>query len=92
MLNFSHDGTLTFPHFVVKTYPWKKFSRKLTAQKVLVKAVTATCKTADRYLFKLPAGSRVWLSSYGMFSGHNRLLHHRMEKKILKPLFVVKSI
>lgn len=33
----------------MKTYPWKKFSRKLTAQKVLVKAVTATCKTADRY-------------------------------------------
>lgn len=42
MLNFSLDGTLTFPHFVVKTYPWKKFSRKLTAQKVLVKAATAT--------------------------------------------------
>ena len=81
MLNFSHDGTLTFPHFLVKTYPWKKFSRKLTAQKVLVKAVTATCKTADRYLFNLPAGSRVWLSFYGMFSGHSRLLHHSMEKK-----------
>ena len=74
MLNFSHDGTLTFPHFVVKTYPWKKFSRKLTAQKVLVKA--GHCHLQDRYLFNLPAGSRVWLSSYGMFSGHSRLLHH----------------